>query len=105
MMPVFRNDNLLFEPAQNPYATPAVYTASPLLSGYIPNKLISKVAGSAEVIVSGMGRGRAICLADNLNFRAFWYGTNRLFINSIFLGSTISGGATETQAPKQDDKK
>ena len=27
--------------------------------------------------------------ADNPNFRGAWYGTNRLFLNAIFLGDKI----------------
>ncbi len=104
-MPIFRQGNLLFEPSQNLYATPAVYSDAPLISGYFPKKIQKKVAGSAAVIVSGTGQGKVICFADNHNFRAFWYGTNRLFINSLFLGKTINGSAAETQAPKQEEKK
>ena len=28
--------------------------------------------------------------ADNPNFRGTWYGTNKLFLNAIFLGNNIS---------------
>jgi len=28
--------------------------------------------------------------ADNPNFRGSWYGTNRLFLNALFLGNHIS---------------
>jgi len=37
-----------------------------------------------------------ISLSDNPNFRAFWYGTNKLFLNAIFFGHTIDSGATES---------
>jgi hypothetical protein len=42
-----------------------------------------------------MGRGKVINMADNTNFRAFWYGTNKLFANAIFFGNIISGGTVE----------
>jgi len=46
-------------------------------------------------VVSGSRGGRTISFADNPNFRAFWYGGNRLFMNAIMYGSTISGAAVE----------
>ena len=94
-MPLFRSNRLAFEPGGNAYATPAVYTDKPLLSGYIKDENLELIRNSAAVVVSAVGRGRTICLVDNPNFRAFWYGTNRIFANSIFFGSAISRYATE----------
>ena len=94
-LPVFRRGTLFFEATKNPYATPFVYTDRPLLSGYISKKNLSQIKNSAAVIVSGTGRGKVVCFADNPNFRAFWYGTNRIFLNAVFFGDVISGGATE----------
>ena len=36
------------------------------------------------------GDGRVILMLDNPNFRAYWYGTQKLFANALFFGSTIS---------------
>lgn len=95
-MPVFKRGTLFFEPSNNVYATPAVYRNQPLLSGYLNKTYEGKIDNSAAVIVSGIGRGRSIALNFNPNFRAFWYGTNRIFLNSVFFGSTIQGGTVET---------
>ena len=94
-MPVFRSGTMLFEPAKNVYATPLRYTAEPLLSGYSPRGFAESAAGSAAVIVSGTRGGRTIAFANNPNFRGFWYGTNRLFMNAIMFGTTISSAAVE----------
>ncbi|MCB0550234.1 MAG: zinc carboxypeptidase [Phaeodactylibacter sp.] len=102
LMPLFRSNSLSFEPTLNAYATPAVYTDTPLVSGYIKDKNLQLIRNSAAAVVSGVGQGRTICLMDNPNFRAFWYGTNRIFANSIFFGSIISRYAVEKasgQAP------
>ena len=45
---------------------------------------------SASLLVSRMGRGRAVLFADNPNFRGAWYGTNKLFLNALFLGGEIN---------------
>ena len=47
--------------------------------------------------------GRVICMSDNPNFRAFWYGTNKLFANAIFFGNTISRGAMENAVAKKKE--
>ena len=39
--------------------------------------------------MSKVGKGIAVMFADNPNFRGAWYGTNRLFLNAIFLGDRI----------------
>jgi hypothetical protein len=88
----FRNDNFFLEPSENPYANPLVYTADPLASGYLHPSNLPGVKQSAVIRVAGQGRGRIIGFADNPNFRAFWFGTNKLFMNSIFFGQVIDGG-------------
>ncbi|WP_246050276.1 M14 family zinc carboxypeptidase [Neolewinella litorea] len=94
-IPVFRSGTLLFEPAKNVYATPLRYAEEPLLSGYSPRGFAKSAAGSAAIVVSGNRGGRTISFANNPNFRAFWFGTNRLFMNAIMFGSTIDGSAVE----------
>ncbi|MGM0546659.1 MAG: M14 family metallopeptidase [Bacteroidota bacterium] len=90
---VFRNSTLFLEKAENPYATPLHYTNEPLASGYISDENLEKLSGTAAVVVSDAGSGRVISMTDNPNFRAFWFGTNKLFLNAIFFGQTIAGGS------------
>ncbi len=100
-LPVFRSGNLFFEPARNPYATPLVYTANPLLSGYLNARYNERTRNAAGAVVCALGQGRVISFADNTNFRAFWYGTNKLLANAIFFGHTIHQEATERVAPRE----
>jgi len=90
---VFRNSTLFMKKAENPYATPLYYTDEPLASGYISDENLEKLKGTAAIVVSRLGSGKVITMTDNPNFRAFWYGTNKLFMNAIFFGQTISGGS------------
>jgi hypothetical protein len=90
---VFRSSTQFMKKANNPYATPLVYTNEPLAAGYISEENLEKLKGTAGIIVSGYGSGKVISFVDNPNFRAFWYGTNKLFMNAIFFGQTISGGS------------
>ncbi|ADR21879.1 peptidase M14 [Marivirga tractuosa] len=94
-MPVFRNSTLFMEKSNNQYANPVRYTQSPLMNGYISEENAEKLKGTSAVTVSRVGGGKVISFTDNTNFRAFWYGTNRLLMNAIFYGQTISGRAGE----------
>lgn len=94
-LPVFRKGTVFMDMPKNAYAAPLIYTDNPLVSGYSSKENVEKARNSAAIVVSGLGRGRVILMADNPNFRAFWYGTNKLMANAIFFGQTISGGATE----------
>ncbi|SMO46398.1 M14 family zinc carboxypeptidase [Fodinibius sediminis] len=90
---VFRNSTLFMKKAENPYATPLYYTDEPLASGYISDDNLKQLSGTAAIVVSDTGSGRVISMTDNPNFRAFWYGTNKLFLNAVFFGQTIAGSS------------
>jgi hypothetical protein len=87
----FRVGNQFLEPSDNPYANPMLYTENPLASGYIYPFNLQQIEGSGAIRVSELGSGKVIGYVDNPNFRAFWFGTNKLFINGIFFGQTITG--------------
>ena len=91
---VFRNTTDFMEPANNPYATPLRYTEDALASGYISDENEAVIGGTASIIVGRYGGGRVISYADNPAFRAFWFGTNKLLMNGVFFGDTISGAAS-----------
>ena len=61
------------------------------MDGFVSeNNLETFIKPSASIITSQLGNGRVILFADNPNFRGAWYGTNRLFLNALFLGNHIS---------------
>jgi hypothetical protein len=88
----FRNDNLFLEPSSNPYANPLVYTENPLASGYLHPSNLPGLKNGSVIQIGAVGRGRIVAFADNMNFRAFWFGTNKLYMNAIFFGQVIEGG-------------
>lgn len=87
---VYKNNEVFLQPSKSAYATVAKYTAEPHIDGYLSTKNYEEfIKPSASLLVSPIGRGRAVLFADNPNFRGAWYGTNRLFLNALFLGSEI----------------
>ena len=89
MMPTFRNSTLFMEADKESYNNPVKYTSSPLLSGYISKPNLEALGGTAMVKINGLGRGNIVYFTDNTNFRAFWYGTNKLLMNAIFFGDEM----------------
>ena len=89
-IPVYKNNTVWLQPTKNAYATVAKYAKSPLIDGFITKKNMTEYLGpSASLIVSKLGSGRVILFADNPNFRGSWYGTNKLFLNALFLGDKV----------------
>jgi len=85
-LPVFRNTTLFVEADKNSYNNPIKYTASPLLSGYISLPNLELLKNTVPFKKAKLGRGNVLYFTDNTNFRAFWYGTNKLLMNAIFFG-------------------
>jgi len=92
-LPTFRRGNVMIEPAEALYSNPGVYTDQPLVSGWISSANLEALKNTSTIRASAFGQGRVISLVDNPNFRAFWYGTNKLMMNAIFFGNIISGSA------------
>lgn len=90
---VFRSNKVFLEPSKNPYGTPLQYTANPLLSGYISGENLKLLKNAGDVLAGSIKSGRVIGFTSNPNFRAFWFGTNKLFLNAILFGRTISDRA------------
>jgi hypothetical protein len=90
-IPVYKNNTVWLAPSKNEYATVAKYAKNPHIDGFITKKNMEKfIKPSASLLVSKLGSGRVVLFADNPNFRGSWYGTNRLFLNAIFLGDKIN---------------
>lgn len=73
----------------NPYASVITYATPPLLSGYASDENLQLLEGTAALIAERKGAGSVILFADDPNFRATWYGTNKLFMNALFFSKTF----------------
>ncbi|MBL7843715.1 MAG: zinc carboxypeptidase [Cyclobacteriaceae bacterium] len=92
-LPVFKSGALFMERSKNAFGNPGVFTANPLLSGYITKGSLDKLKNASFTGSSSIGQGRVIGFTENLAFRAFWFGSNKMLMNAIFYGHTISAGA------------
>lgn len=84
MLPSLRNTLIAFDPPENPWATLIKIPENSLLSGFASEEKQAELAGKAMAIAERHGQGSVILFADNPNFRAYFFGTNKLFMNSLF---------------------
>jgi hypothetical protein len=61
----------------------------PYLSGFISDRNLKRIAGSPAVITKTNGKGQVIVFIDDLNFRMYWYGTTKLFMNAVLFGQLL----------------
>lgn len=94
---LFKANKVFMEKSKNPYATPYYYGNKPLQSGWVSKENLDAIKNSAAVVVNTVGNGRVISIADNPNFRAFWLGGAKLFMNAIFFGRIIDAASARTE--------
>lgn len=86
---IFKSNTLFMDKNNGYYDAPVVYTEEPLQSGYLYRGYKNVVKNNAAINIDQVGRGKIISMVDNLNFRAFWLGTAKLFMNAIYFGDII----------------
>jgi hypothetical protein len=89
-VPVFRVGTGFYDPSDVPGASVGTYTEDDTrLSGYISDDQLEVARGAASIEAHEVGGGQVVLFMDNPNFRAFWYGTNGLFLNAVFFGQLL----------------
>lgn len=100
-IPLFKSTRVFLDNPKNAYAAPFRYTENPLLSGYVSKSNLDQIKNSAATVINALGNGRIISVPDNLNFRAFWYGTNKVFLNALFYGPILNANTLQRITPKE----
>ena len=86
---LFRNSTLFIRPDNISYNNPIQYTSAPLLSGYISKENAKVIPNKIPFKVQKLGKGKVVVFTDNTNFRAFWFGTNKLLMNAVFFANQM----------------
>ncbi|MDJ0917409.1 MAG: M14 family metallopeptidase [Woeseiaceae bacterium] len=85
-----KNFTDVLEPTENPWAVVIQYAEQPLVSGYASEANQQALASTPALIAERFNLGSVILFADNTNFRGYWYGTNKLFLNSLFFSTAFT---------------
>ncbi|WP_378185198.1 M14 family zinc carboxypeptidase [Aquimarina sp. W85] len=88
-LPIFRNTTHFIKADVEDFNNPIKYTKHPLLSGYISKKNLDSLANTVPFVHKEVEKGRVMVFTDNVNFRGFWYGTNKLMMNAIFFNQMM----------------
>ncbi|MDA0757867.1 MAG: M14 family metallopeptidase [Bacteroidetes bacterium] len=86
---IFRNTNIYIKNDSISYNNPIKYSTNPLISGYISKENLKSIKGARPFAVFNYRKGKVAVFSDNTNFRAFWYGTNKLMMNAIFFADLM----------------
>ena len=84
ILPLFRNSNVYMAKDEQSFNNPILYSNNPLISGYVSEENLSLVKKSSPFKLIRRGKGKILLMTDNTNFRAFWFGTNRILLNMLF---------------------
>ncbi|WP_455668575.1 M14 family metallopeptidase [Phocaeicola sp.] len=86
---VMKKGNIIFKKDANPYISPLHYTSKPLLSGFLSAKNQKLLKDTPAVFAKPYKSGCIIIFADDMNFRSYWFGTSKLFMNAVFFNECI----------------
>lgn len=102
-LPVFRTGTIQLQLAKPETQNPLVY--GKLLAGYASAENQQRLQGTPSVAIHQSGEGRVILFADDPLFRAYWWGTAKLFNNALFFAPqmTSSGGSGEGEVDDEVD--
>lgn len=96
-MSVFLNSLTRLEPSKNAYSTPLVLADSKPVAGFSSEYTHAELDGRPALVVDKVGQGAVIKFAFNPNFRAFWRGTEGLYVNALVNSMLIQN----TQLPSE----
>ncbi len=78
-LPVFKGGSLVLDKSRSPYSIVSRLSSKPLLSGYMTPAVVKSIKETPYLISQ---RG-LVFFPDNPNFRGYWLGTSRTFMNAI----------------------
>ncbi len=91
-LPVMVNSSRLYMAPEGPPSaaqrTPVKISNSedPRISGHSWEENTERLPGSVFLYEERIGSGRVIAFAEDVNFRGYWRGSDRLFLNAVILG-------------------
>lgn len=85
---VLKTTSTMFELSEGGYNV-AMYPKNPRLSGYISPENEKRLEETPFIVHEQLGSGNIVLFADDPNFRLFWDGLNKLFLNSVLLMPSI----------------
>lgn len=86
---IFKRGTSVANPLGGQYLEPVRFVSEPYLSGWISGENLERVAEAPVLSVQKLGDGKLISFHETINFRGFWMGNHKLFMNAVFFGNVI----------------
>ena len=87
---VLVRSNLAFQPDSDLPAPFSFPTDEPIrLAGFAYEDSVERLAGTPYVLVEPFGAGKMVLFLEDPNFRVYWFGLHRLFLNSLLLAPSF----------------
>ena len=83
---VMKNGTTVMDFSQTKASSPMQYTKQPYLSGCVSKENIERIANAPAALVAKSGKGKVIWFADDLNYRSYWFGGTKIFMNAVYFG-------------------
>ena len=84
-LPLFKTSNMVLGLSDNPFQDIAKYTSAPLVAGYSADEMQTLIGSTAAIVAVKKGQGVVVGFVDNVHFRGYWDGTNKLTANALYL--------------------
>ena len=81
-----KNGATVMDFSQTKASSPMQYTKQPYLSGCVSKENIERIANAPAALVAKSGKGKVIWFADDLNYRSYWFGGTKIFMNAVYFG-------------------
>jgi hypothetical protein len=88
-LPLFKTNNMVLNITDNPFEDVAKYSAEPLMAGYSADEMQELIRNTAAIVAVKKGRGAVIGFVDNVHFRGYWDGTNKLTANALYFSNLM----------------
>lgn len=88
-LPLFKTNNMVLEVTENPFEDIAKYTDEPLMAGYSADEMQELIRNTTAIVATKRQKGVVIGFVDNVHFRGYWDGTNKLTANALYLSSLL----------------
>ncbi len=94
---VWRKGTTALLPSRGEHNNPMRYLKKPLVAGFASLAAQEKLANTVAANVERLGAGVVVLFADDMNFRGYWRGTERLYLNAIFHARFVAGSGRPLQ--------
>jgi hypothetical protein len=87
-LPVLVDSNRIYLAPEGPPSSSrtVIATYGPKIAGHAWPETLARLDGAVFAYAQRVGGGRVIAFAEDINFRGFWRGANRLLLNAVILG-------------------